>query len=117
MSGYKEIARRDSCFRPGSTLCPGCMESIALNNVGRVTANGVKTVFTIGTSCAEVSSLAFPNIVSWGRGDGPPDDFAEIARHEAIKGKTWNHPVLVGGVLLVRNSQEMAAFRLPLAAR
>jgi pyruvate ferredoxin oxidoreductase beta subunit len=77
MSGYKEIARRDSCFRAGSTLCPGCMESIALNNVGRVTANGVKTVFTIGTSCAEVSSLAFPNIVSWGRGDGPPDDFAE----------------------------------------
>jgi outer membrane protein assembly factor BamB len=41
-----------------------------------------------------------------------PDQFAEIARFEAIEGKTWNHPVLVGDVLLVRNGQEMAAFRL-----
>jgi pyruvate ferredoxin oxidoreductase beta subunit len=76
VSGYKEIALRDSCFRPGSTLCPGCMESIALQNVGRVSDNGVKTVFALGTSCAEVSSLAFPNVVAWGRGDAPPDDFA-----------------------------------------
>lgn len=76
MSGYKEIARRESCFRPGSTLCPGCMEATALQNVGRVTDNGRKTVFTIGTSCAEVSTLAFPDVVAWGRGETSPDDFA-----------------------------------------
>ncbi len=75
MSGYKETALKESCFRPGSSLCPGCMESIALNNVGRVSDNGVKTVFTLGTSCAEVSTLAFPNIVAWGRGETPPDDY------------------------------------------
>jgi pyruvate ferredoxin oxidoreductase beta subunit len=77
MSGYKEIAIRESCFRPGSTLCPGCMEAIALQNAGRVTDNGTKTVFTIGTSCAEVSSLAFPNVVAWGRGDAPADDWTK----------------------------------------
>ena len=77
MGGYKETALKESCFRPGSTLCPGCMESVAFQNIGGVTDNGVKTIFTIGTSCAEVSTLAFPNVVAWGRGSESPDDFAK----------------------------------------
>ena len=41
-----------------------------------------------------------------------PAGFKQIARVPAIEGKTWNHPVLVGDILLVRNGEEMAAFRL-----
>jgi outer membrane protein assembly factor BamB len=43
--------------------------------------------------------------------------FKELARFPAIEGKTWNHPVLVGDRLLVRNGQEMASFRLSLWPR
>jgi outer membrane protein assembly factor BamB len=41
-----------------------------------------------------------------------PDGFNEVARVPALNGKTWNHPVLVAHTLLVRNGEEMAAFRL-----
>jgi outer membrane protein assembly factor BamB len=47
--------------------------------------------------------------------EAAPDRFREVARFPAIEGKTWNHPVLVKDVLLVRNGEEMAAFRLSLA--
>jgi len=46
-----------------------------------------------------------------------PDQFKERARFKAIEGKTWNHPALVRDVLLVRNGEEMAAFRLSIADR
>jgi hypothetical protein len=45
-----------------------------------------------------------------------PDGFTQLARVPGIDGKTWNHPVVVGDRLLVRNGEEMASFRLPLTA-
>jgi len=42
-----------------------------------------------------------------------PDKFTEIAKMRIFESKTWNHPVIVRDLLLVRNGEEMAAFKLP----
>ncbi|MBK9167936.1 MAG: PQQ-like beta-propeller repeat protein [Bryobacterales bacterium] len=41
-----------------------------------------------------------------------PEGHQEVARFPGVDGKTWNHPALAGGLLLVRNTTEMAAFRV-----
>lgn len=46
-----------------------------------------------------------------------PEKFQEIARVPAIDGETWNVPAFAGGILLVRNTRQMAAFDLRLGAR
>jgi outer membrane protein assembly factor BamB len=46
--------------------------------------------------------------------EATPDGFRELTRFTALEGKTWNHPAFVRDLLLVRNGQEMVAFRLPI---
>jgi outer membrane protein assembly factor BamB len=41
-----------------------------------------------------------------------PEKHVEVALFPAIEGKTWNHPVIADGILLVRNANDMAAFRI-----
>ena len=42
-----------------------------------------------------------------------PDGHHELTRFPALKGKTWNNPVVSAPYLLVRNDREAACFRLP----
>jgi hypothetical protein len=42
-----------------------------------------------------------------------PNAHEELGRFQAIDGKTWNHPVVVGDRLFIRNGQEAACYRLP----
>ena len=44
-----------------------------------------------------------------------PTERLELAKFQALEGKTWNHPVLVGDRLYIRNAQEAACYRLPVA--
>jgi outer membrane protein assembly factor BamB len=41
-----------------------------------------------------------------------PESHQQLMRFPAIEGKTWNIPAIDNGLLLVRNSNEMACFRL-----
>lgn len=43
-----------------------------------------------------------------------PKVFTEVAKFRAIEGKTWNHPVLVGNRLYIRNAEEAACYELSL---
>jgi outer membrane protein assembly factor BamB len=56
-------------------------------------------------------------VILCGNGDlalikATPEGHQEVTRIAAIKGKTWNHPVIADGKLLVRNLYEMACFDL-----
>jgi outer membrane protein assembly factor BamB len=44
--------------------------------------------------------------------EATPEAHKEVARVPAIKGKTWNHPVVANGKLFIRNGEEMACFQL-----
>jgi outer membrane protein assembly factor BamB len=46
-----------------------------------------------------------------------PDKLSEIARVPALDGETWNVPAFADGILLVRNTSQMAAFDLRPAAK
>lgn len=45
--------------------------------------------------------------------EATPERFNEVALFQALSGKTWNHPVVAHGKLLVRNAEEVACFALP----
>jgi len=56
-------------------------------------------------------------VILCGNGDlalvkATPERHQERARLSAIRGKTWNHPAIGGGRLLLRNGAEMAGFDL-----
>jgi pyruvate ferredoxin oxidoreductase beta subunit len=70
---FKDYGLRDDAFGPGHTLCPGCEEAITFHTLGRATDNGKKTVMVMGTSCGEVSTLNYPSVIAWGRGEHEPD--------------------------------------------
>jgi len=42
-----------------------------------------------------------------------PTASIELARFQGIVGKTWNHPVVIGDRLYLRNSEKAACYRLP----
>jgi outer membrane protein assembly factor BamB len=44
-----------------------------------------------------------------------PNEHAEVDSFKALEGKTWNHPVLVGDKVYLRNSRQAACYQLALA--
>lgn len=46
--------------------------------------------------------------------EASPEKLIELAKLQAIDGKTWNHPVLIGSRLYLRNAQEVACYQMPL---
>ena len=80
----------------------------------------VRALFHL-TGVLQTGTDAFDDAVARGRvGSGDlvlveasPEGYRELTKFHAFDGKTWNHPVVAHGKLFVRNSEEMAAFRLP----
>ena len=65
-------------------------------------------------------SLLVDDLVIVQSEDGPvhlvraaPGGFTELGKINALSSKTWNHPVLAGRFLLVRNDREAVCYQLP----
>ena len=41
------------------------------------------------------------------------EKMVELAKYRAIEGKTWNHSVVVGNRIFIRNAEEAACYELP----
>jgi outer membrane protein assembly factor BamB len=42
-----------------------------------------------------------------------PGQHTELARFEVLTGKTWNHPIIIGNRLVLRNGEEAVCYDLP----
>jgi len=42
-----------------------------------------------------------------------PTGHQELARIKAFNGKVWNHPVIIGNRLYIRNDEEAVCYELP----
>ena len=42
-----------------------------------------------------------------------PTGHQEVTRMQVFKNKVWNHPVVVGDKLYIRNAEEAVCFQLP----
>ena len=45
-----------------------------------------------------------------------PREHEELARFRVLEGRTWNHPVIVGNRLYVRNGEEAVCFQMPVVS-
>ena len=45
--------------------------------------------------------------------EAKPEGYKELAKFHALDGKAWNHPVVAGGKLFVRNAEEAVCYGLP----
>lgn len=45
-----------------------------------------------------------------------PDKLDELYKQQTIEGKTWNHPILIGDKLYLRNANEAVCLQLPIKA-
>ena len=92
-------------------LDSGCLVCLKLADGSRAWKDGqygAGQVLLVGDNLLVVSETGQLACVA-----AKPDEFEELWKVDAVKGKTWNHPIVARGRLYLRNATVMVAFDLP----
>ena len=84
-----------------ATACSPCDDG---RSAGTYSTTSTSCVSGVVIVLAESGELALVKAV--------PDSFQEVAKFQAISGKTWNNLALWKGLLLARNGDEAACYDL-----
>jgi outer membrane protein assembly factor BamB len=107
---FSNIVRHDGSIYGLSDVILECIDQETGNRRWKKGRYGYGQILLVGDSILVLSETGELALVA-----ANPKQFEELAKIQALEGKTWNTLAFSTPYLLIRNGQEAACYRLPLA--
>jgi outer membrane protein assembly factor BamB len=106
--GFNDIVHRDGFLYGLDSGRLVCLDAATGKQRWKEGSFGAGQLLLVGDKLVVLAEAGDVHLV-----EATPDGFKEVATHDALTDKTWNHPVIANGRLFVRNGHEVVCFDLP----